>query len=358
MEKVNKPGFILLMSMAMIAAALAIGAYVFSRGVIMIPFASTVIHRQKAKMLALGGVQVAIGQLAQPPKEVKEKKGEKKAALDQEQEAKQFITRLLPKLNRWQQFTTKRKIDGIDGIMRICITSEEGKIPLNKIYNFDTHKFKGDRAVKGDWKKLIAIICTRLQERMGTTDLFASLEKYLKKRTYALNDITELLAIDAFAPFKNHVIYEPRVQIKSREEKEAVYLMDIFSVASSTQTIEPWLLSDSLRILLGVPSLHGQDAVQLQKKIPLWTKTFKREANWAKDYKARLQPIYVKELHSLPKDIESMLSSTFAPKVFSVLSYGTVRGITQRVLAIVERIRHEHKKKPFYDIVVKKIYWL
>src|SRR5438094_631949 len=68
----SKQGYILILTVMIIAGITAIVTSIFNRGVVYVPFAHTMIAREKAKMLALGGVAVAQAQLAYK----KEKKGE------------------------------------------------------------------------------------------------------------------------------------------------------------------------------------------------------------------------------------------------------------------------------------------
>lgn len=71
-----------------------------------------------------------------------------------------------------------------------------------------------------------------------------------------------------------------------------------------------------------------------------------------------LQPMYGKELRTLPKNIDSMLSTTFDPHFFSVRVHGKVGEVTQRLYAILERVKRSQGKEIVYDVFVRKLYWL
>ena len=63
--KKNCDGYIMIFTLLVVGAAMMIVTYVGHRGSFYLPFSHMTIAREKAKMLALGGVQVAIAQLCQ-----------------------------------------------------------------------------------------------------------------------------------------------------------------------------------------------------------------------------------------------------------------------------------------------------
>ena len=60
---------------------------------------------------------------------------------EQSSEGKQLLKAILPVINRPQSFALKQAVDGINGTITIVLGSEEGKININKLYDFDKHKF-------------------------------------------------------------------------------------------------------------------------------------------------------------------------------------------------------------------------
>ena len=57
-------GYILIVTLLMIASMTAVGTYIFLRSTVFIPFMHTMYDREKAKVLAMGGLQIAIQQLS------------------------------------------------------------------------------------------------------------------------------------------------------------------------------------------------------------------------------------------------------------------------------------------------------
>ena len=367
----KKNGYILILSLMIISLAITLVTYIFYVGSVQMPFSYTMIHREKAKLLALSGIQIAIAKLSQEVEIKDEGKkpdnqansaqpqaggAEKKKAepSPQEQAAQKLIKEIVPSLNRWQTFALKQEYDGIDGTIKICMGSEDGKIDLNAWYDFEKHTFNGDKAKQEIIKKLI----TDFFKRIGKEDLYAEFEKFLKARQYRLDDITELLRAPGFVAFKDAIFYPGPIKEKEEKDKTPVYLTDIFTVWSGKQTIDPWLLSHSMCGLVGVKQTTTVDVESRKKAVEQVIKDVKINAQWATDWKKYLAPLYGVELNALPKSIELIFDTKFEPKTFSVLSYGIVGDVTQKMLAILERNEEKNDKKLAYNVIIKKLYWL
>ncbi|HRN78427.1 MAG TPA: hypothetical protein PLU71_04255 [Candidatus Dependentiae bacterium] len=352
MKHAHNAGYILLVTLMMITGAIAVGTYIFLRGSVYLPFMRSHIERQKAIMFAQGGLAIAQSQLTLfvAPKDQKEENTNQ-----QSDPAKQLWERITPTINRWQTYQLKKNIDGIDGVIKICLGAEEGKIDLNTVYDYKKKEFKGKGQPTADWHKLMEVVCKRIEVLTGAKDTFNALSAFLKKRSRPLNDVTELLTIKEFDVFRNAVFYEPRTQ----ESKDVViYLTDIFTVHSRTDTLQPWLFSDSLLGILQIKQAQPGDSAKREDVIKKLNKKFKKTVQWKQDWDELLKPLYEKELQSLPNGLDSVLDVTFEPTTFTVLVHGTVGLVTQRLLAIVERYSRVRNSKIEYNVSIKKLYWL
>ena len=362
MQKIVKKtnGYILIFTLLITAAMTTVVTYIFNRGIIYVPFMQLMVDQEKAKIIALSGIQIIASQLTYQEKEKRPPTVEKQVTPGQDDNEKKLLARILPTLNRWQTFQLKENIEGIDAQLQVCLMSEEGKINLNKIYDFSQHKFRGQEKKQENWKKILQEVFNRIEKINKDKELFLSLEKFLRKQQQPLNDVTELLTIKPFAVFKNNLFYEPpsKLEKKNRQTKQPLYLTDVFTTSSSKATLEPWLFSDSLNHLFGLKQAKFGDIKQRKKIVNQWLKNFKKTAKWVQDWNTQLKPVYEKELQSLPQSINSILSTTFEPKMFSVLSYATVGSITQRLFAVVERIKSSQNGQTVYDVKIRKLYWL
>ncbi len=353
-----RSGYIFMVTLFMLAGMTAIATYVYMRGTAYIPFMNTMIDQHKAKLMALGGLQIGIQQLTYVERKEDTKSSDNnKQGQQQESEAQQLYMRLMPALNRWQVFELRKAIDGIDAVIRLCIVCEEGKLDLNQIYDFKRKQFKGQGQAQGDMKKVMELVCKRIESIMGMRDLLPALEQMLKKRGYPLNDVTQLLTLSEWATFNNYLFYEPSQETKV-PEKPVLYLTDIFTIYSGTMTIEPRLFSNAWLGIMGMPQAYqGQvkERAELIKKI---SKQFKQTVQWKTDWNTQLKPIYQKELQSLPKGLDSVLSVNFDPRQFLIRIDATVGTITQRLIAVVERVKKAQAEKSEYEGVIKKMYWL
>lgn len=365
-------------------------SYVFTSGSIHVPFIKTMIDREKAKQLALGGIQIAISQLSQEvdtqqdakePQAAKPDQPEKPKLSPEDQANKKLFETIMPELNRWQRFPLSQDVDGIDGQIKICLVSEEGKININALYDFKKHAYKGTQAQQ----EISKVLLRETFKSIGKEDLFEQFEKYLKDRSYRLDDVTELMSIKGFEAFKNNIFYQPpalkNVQAKSsqvsaaqfdqadaqepgdqtsgaKKGKKKVYLTDIFTVWSGKFSVDPWLLSDSLCGLLGVKRAERGDIEGRKQAVEQIAKEFKSTFQFPADWKKYFEPLYGTDFKSLSKGVEFILNTKFEPKIFSVLSYGSVGSVTLKMLAILQREKTTKDKRIAYSVTIKKIYWL
>ncbi len=343
-------GFILPTTLLMIALSTIILTYVITRSSVYIPYMQTMIDRQKASQLALGGVQIVMAEIGKPY----ETDANKKTAAQLE-ETTLFFSRIMPLIYQDQTFTLQGAMGDL-GSIKICISSEDGKIDINQIYDYDKHIFKGEGQAKGDWKKIMQYVCERIEQIMGGKNLFRSFEKFLKERQYACNDVTELLTIKEFAIFKEAVFYDS-MKTERKDRMMPLYLTDIFTVDGSGATIEPWLLSHSMVRILEFADIYNneKDRDTLNRSI---VQKFSRENNWQTMWNRKLGMIYGKELQSLPKGIDSMLNTQFLAKRFAVVSQGTSRSVTQRLLAVIEVNTQTSNNKKRHTATIKKMIWL
>ena len=105
-----------------------------------IAFGRTMIAREQAEMLALGGIRMAIAQLARSVQPEEKSKQEMPTKKKDQNEAtkfsfKNFIIHVLPHLERWQEFALQEEYDGIEGSIKISISAEEGKVGLNQLFD-------------------------------------------------------------------------------------------------------------------------------------------------------------------------------------------------------------------------------
>jgi|SRR5579872_1215409 len=354
----HRQGYIFMVTLFMVAGMTAVATYIYMRGTAYIPYMHTMIEQQKAKLVAMGGVQIGIRQLTYVEQNTDAKKdGNKQAEQKTMSDAQQLYMRIFPALNRWQVFELRKAVDGIDAVIRVCIMCEEGKLDLNQIYDFKRKQFKGQGATQADMKKVMELVCKRIESSMGMRELLPALERFLKKRGYPLNDVTQLVTIPEWSTYNNHLFYEP-TEVSKPQAKPILYLTDIFTVYSGKMTIEPRLFSDAWLGIMGMPqALQGQ-VKERSELIQKLGKEFKQTVQWKTDWNTQLKPIYQKELQSLPKGLDSVLSVNFEAQQFLLRVESTVGKVTQRLVVVVDRAKKAQAEKAEYEGIIKKMYWL
>lgn len=406
----QQPGYILIFSMMFIAMIIALSMIISNRGSLHVNYAKFMINREKAKMLAYSGLQIAMAQLA-----IKEKKEEDvgnaelgkdksgasssgaKSSGDSkklwtEKESKEFIKTVWPNMYKWQEFKLTEKNYGTDGIIKICIGSEEGKLDINQTFVFDEdqakRKFVGqvDIAEKkdsenkeqkdlktdaqksgkseSDYKKLYENIFKKIDVFIKGANKFEKFEGYLKNkqrfekilknRQNMLYDTTEFFALDGFEGFSDKIFYEPQEDIMEKgkivKTAPAVYWNDIFTIFSGNRKISPWFISPSIKKILGFKE------TDLKSKVNSIVKNFKENLSYPKDWKDVFEPIFGVKYENIPAWFKFAIDTKFEPRFFSVLSYGKVNDVYHKIFAIIERKKEEINKKIIVKFEIKKTY--
>jgi len=337
---------------------MALVIYMSNSGRAFTPTARTMVEREKARLLARSGIEIAMSQLSMPDKKEQKKPDEKKSAAPapepNEKQEETLFSFIVPRINMGQAFTLKRAIEGIQGEIGICVMCEEGKLNLNELYDPE----KGE-LINKSLSKCMDALFERIQKSVGGAELSKALQKFIKDRKMPLDDVTELLKIKEFAGFKDHIFYEPPEKNAKKGTKSPLYLTDIFTVWSGKNTLQPWLLSDSIRGLLDLSRAQDSTIEERQKVVAEIMKAMPKSLQWPESWNKYLKLLYGKDFATLPKGIELLLDTKFEPKIFSVICYGKVGKTTQKLFAIMERVNTASEKdKQQVNVKLRKLYWI
>ncbi len=309
-------------------------------------FSSSQLVAQQARTLALGGVQLAISQLDMDRES--DKKDEDKKENSKEKTFKKFLARVLPNINRWQSFDLKEDLDGIDGQIKICITCEDGKININKAFDFKKLEFKQD------YKNLFKGL--EIKGKLKAGEIEKKLTEFFKERKKPLNDISELVYVSGLE--KINVFYNPpQIPVGKKKPKpnSNIYLQDLFTTWSQSDKLELLFLSDSMLTIFGLRRPLADDKKNLKDKFKKFINSFKKEwlKNWESNWKD-FSLIYGKNIKIL-KLSEKILSKEFGPKVYSVLSCGKIKNVEQKLLVVLQEVDKEKKDEPKKGSAKEKI---
>lgn len=362
-HKQQREGFILVLTLLVLSLAVVLVNQFYVAGTVTLLFDKTMIDREKAQTLAYGAIALAESQLAVVKKQEKNKEKEKETK-EQHKEEKKFLERIVPIINRWQEFTLQTKTDGINATIKLCISCEDGKLNINQLWDFEKKKFiqiGGQKSFAKDAEKTtqqaeLQLILQSLKKFSNFKDIAAPFEKFLKDRQYKLNDVTELLQNKEIAQaFQQNIFYEPpETAARATSDKRPVYLMDLFTIFSATGKLEPWLLSDSVAAVFGLTRAQADDSEKRKKEVVAVTKEFKPTIVLEKDWNTLFKPLYGKEFKSITKETQAMFQTTFEPKTFSVLIHATVGTITQKLYVILHRTHQDS----YQQFTVQRLYWL
>jgi hypothetical protein len=348
MKKQNS--FVLIFSITILSLVMILTFQLLRLVSVGIHFDRTMIDRERAEMLALGGINLAISQLTlEKPTEEKEEAKKKVFTA--------FLKRVLPNLNRWQAFKLDEQLDGIEGEIKICIGCENGKININEIYDFKKDEFKPE------YKKFLEGIS--FKGEVKTKESFVTLlAELLKKRHKRVDDISEL---QAHLPAQiSQLFYTPPLpSAKPQEDKpnDSIALQDIFTIFSNNEKLEALFLSDALCSILGFRRPKAHDALLRDETFQKIIKEYKPELDQnTEDYWKIIKPLY-EQKDTFKIENTKIFCSKFEPTTYSVLSSGKVGTVEQRIVAILEKQEPEPKepdkqKKHTPEFKVTRLYWI
>lgn len=359
--KINKTGFVLVLTLMIIGLCSAMILSVLTRTVAHKSLSTVTLNQEKAKALALGAIQIAMCQLV--PEESDNKQEPQKASLNSPKNNFQngpenkvsseskYLIQIFNLLNRWQTFEFTTQSDNFDAKLEIYISCENGKIDLNQLFDFEKKQFK-KFGKNSESKKILNWLDEKLQA-YKIPNLSESLDKLFKKQENIFVDITQLLEASELKNFENIIF--PIAPSQSNKDSKKIYLADIFTVDSYNKSLIPWALSQSLLTLMGTKPINKDNESQrasLAEKL----KSSKLSADWEKEWNKQASPVYGIEWNNINTDLRQLFLSKFEPTIFSVICYATVGNTTEKLVAIISKDRDPRSKQAGFAI--KKLYWI
>lgn len=342
----KQSGYILILALMLMSMSVLLISTVLIKSSMFSRYSMIYRKRDKAKALARSGVEIAISQLSNLLPE-KEKDSEAEQENKGEDPKKEYYANLFSVINRWQVFkVNENDFDVVDSELKIYISCEQGKINIDQLYNFKKDIFISDE-VNG--LKFAEYLFSQLGQQVNQKKLLNAFEDFMKKRSYPLQDVSELLQAKKFVLFKQFLFNNPperNIQEKTDKKNKIFHLMDIFTLETSSYKLDPLVLSESVCALLGFDRQSTIDGKKWVKDLPTGT------VNWDSDWDAFLAPMYKKEYKTLSEEAKKLLTLQSDSLIFSVIVHANIGKLTQKMYAIL----HNDKKLNQYKI--QKLYWL
>lgn len=345
-----KKGYVLPLAVMIIAIMVTLTTRLFDRSRVQIAYGKYVVDRVQASEMALNGIVIAqrlIAQSYEPPKD-------EKASANSDQ---QIYSQLLPLLGTWKKYTINEHRGSVAGSVNICITCEDGKINLNKLFDWEKKQWRSIPDNKTGYEPLIQKIGGQIAQFAHLKkSLFSNLTDFFKKRGYPLNDITDILSQSDIGNWSEYIFFEPLdISNKKTDPNRPIYLNDIFTVWTSHTGANPWVLSDGMRALIGAHRIdaHKFDTAAIKKV----SKNFKKTITLKTDWDNTVKPLYGISYGPKIASMAPFIDSDYSISAFCVLSYATVGRCTQRLCAIITRTASSNSSdEPQWAIA--RIYWL
>ncbi|MCF7799907.1 hypothetical protein K9L05_03880 [Candidatus Babeliales bacterium] len=299
-------------------------------------FDKYMVSKEQARVLALGGINLAISQLT--IEEPKKKESQEKEKKDDNASLKKFLKKVLPNLNRWQTFNLTEKFDGFEGEISFCITCENGKININEAFDFEKQEFKKEYSV--------LLQGLHIKNKLPEGEILKRLTEFFKERKKKLDDVSELVEVSGLEFLDMYYQPPEKAQNKKPEKfNSTITLQDLFTVFTVDEKMELLFFSDAMLAVLGMRQPLASDAEKLKSSFNELIENFKK--NWGTDWEKNWQymaPIFG-EYPKILKNISGILSKEFGPKIYSVLSCGKVNNVKQKVLVVIKEMEEHVEKK-------------
>jgi flagellar basal body rod protein FlgB len=362
----RKPGYILFITFCMLALCTTLVSLFVIQGMHLKRFSQALLDKQQVFQFAISCVSLQQSFLTFSKKEVEHFVSEAQAiAVDQATTkdgdtgfARLVLERVLPVINQKQTVQCSSDKNGVDADIEMILFCENGKININSLYDIAKQKFYDEGYANKDKKVMAKWIFDKIAEKTGKPSLFEKFETFMKQRKSSLNDVTELLQIKEFAEcFADKIFYtmdEQKNSSLNAENKELIYLTDIFTVASEQDSVQPWLLSPSVCVLLGIQQMEKREKDMLDKTYDASILShFKKKANWATDWDLSLKDVYGVSYSQIPNQARLLLTSEFSANIFSLLLKVTIGNVTTQIYALLKQ-RRLPNQDIFYDVI--KVY--
>ncbi len=230
--------------------------------------------------------------------------------------------------------------DSLQAKFFVNIQSEQGKLNLNSLYDFEKKKFLYEGTAK-DRKKICMWIFDTISKISKKPSLFTSFENFLKNRDFDVNGVTELLSIKEFNDVFNSELF-----LKINEEKEstnekayiALALTDIFTISTEQETINPWIFSPSWCTLLDLKPKQTMTEDEKKKFVSQITPS----NNWDLDWNNKLKDFYQKDFKDIPSEIKTILTTEFEANIFSLLLKVNMAETNATIFTIIKMKAKDH----------------
>ncbi|MBA3752205.1 hypothetical protein H0X06_05460 [Candidatus Dependentiae bacterium] len=368
----KKPGYIIVLTLLVISLSIGLVTAIVRQVFSYQRQARFSFDKGRVRMLSLSSIEIALSQLSlvlakeaeQKPQGPPAKSPPAQGATGEKKDNyQQWATKVLPYLNRWQTFDLEGN-NGLEGSIRIYIASEQGKISLAYLENsLDQEKKMQEEEQKAapvqpgpqrpgpqrappqplERKDPLSFI-DQLVSNEKEVSIKNALKDFRNQFKRSPDDPSELLRIRGFEKFKDSLFLNTEITDRS------FALMDLFTLGFFDSKINPFLLSRSVKKLLGFT--ESKDSKALAKGV-------KSSMNWFLDWDKIFEPVYGKKYAALDPVLKVMLATTFAVTSFSVVSYCKIGNVTQKIYALIEVTQPDEEFSPKSLIFkVSRIYWL
>jgi len=357
----QQSGYVLILAIGIVTVMSLLVFGIVNQVIVYNRLTITLADREQARLLALSGIQIAIGQLSDDPEKSKKEDGKVGASPKDKQEStlQKSLKKLVPLLNRWQTFSLAEKEEDSERSCEIYIASEQGKININSLYDFKQKKFIKEQELDG--AKIIQQIGEKFGSAVKDQSFAENLKKYIQERGKPLDDVTQIAGDAHFKKLKDYIFISPTTRGSGKNDHIVnVALLDMLTVDSKSKQVQPWFLTASAMVALGFKDMQKNADKKVWDTFFEQLKGVHEPIAWQQKWDTLLAPVLGKGYSSIGPEIRGIFAQELDAASFSVVSYGKFGGTTVKVYAILYKKLSENgdENNSPVSYCIKKLYWI
>lgn len=341
----QQKGYILFITFSMLALCATLVSMFMIKGITHKKLSSALLQREKLQDFTVNCVAIAQSYLSIPADGAGEKDKDKQSVSSEKKvpvdPIKKTLEKFLAVRNEGQNFNFEEIEKNFPVVINLTFFAESGKININGLYDLVQQKFY-DEGIAGKDRKVFATwLFDKIAKVTEKPSLLQPFIDHMKQRKSPLNDVSELLAIKEFsACFSDAIFYsKASVDQTNNNNNKKIFLMDIFTVVSEIDSLQPWLLSPSVCALLDIAQKNEKNGILEKKEEKIDISSFKQQPNWQKDWDAGLKELYGIPYDKIPEPVRGLLATQFSSTVFSVIATVSKEDVIAQVFAILKQKR-------------------
>lgn len=174
--KVKKSGYVLVLTLLLLSISILVITRLVTPTVARYQQSNLFIRQEKARQLALSGIQLVLSYLNEPRQKDTASKEAKGSENTKDEKKILLFTHIFEMLNHWQTISLHEQRDGVEGSIEVYVSNEAGKININGLYDFEKKQWRKQGPFEAI--KIVQWLSDHLKDQIGNINLAEVLENF------------------------------------------------------------------------------------------------------------------------------------------------------------------------------------